>query len=68
MREALKKKLEYVILPIIIPASIKPEKTLDDNQTYRVVWQILNALHSHDNCFNATINKLKFNGKSYSKI
>lgn len=68
MRKAPGKKLGYVILPIVIPAGIEPEKALDDNQTYRVVWQVLNALRSHDDRFDATINKLEFNGKAPSRI
>lgn len=68
MRLSPGKKQGYVILPIVIPAGIEPEKALDDNQTYRVVWQVLNALRSHDDRFDAMINKLEFNGADPSKM
>ncbi len=48
----------YVILPIGVPAGMSPEDALNDNERYRVVWQILNALRSHDERFDAMINKM----------
>ena len=68
MRLAPNKKLGYVILPVVIPAGVEPEKALDDNQTYRVVWQVLNALRAHDDRFDAMINKLEFNGSDPKKM
>jgi predicted helicase len=58
MRRAEGKKMGYVILPIGVPAGMSPEDSLKDNERYRVVWQILNALRSHDERFDATINKI----------
>ncbi|MGE3643780.1 MAG: DEAD/DEAH box helicase [Beijerinckiaceae bacterium] len=58
MRRAEGKKMGYVILPIGVPAGVEPEKALDDNERYRVVWQILNALRAHDDRLDATINKI----------
>ncbi|MEZ0001620.1 DEAD/DEAH box helicase [Sinorhizobium fredii] len=58
MRKAADKKMGYVILPIGIPADKAPEEALNDNERYRVVWQILNALRAHDDRFDATINKM----------
>ena len=57
MRRAPGKRMGYVILPIGVPAGMTPEKALEDNERYRVVWQILNALRSHDERFDAMINK-----------
>lgn len=57
MRRAEGKKLGYVILPIGVPSGTSPEEALNDNEKYRVVWQILNALRAHDERFDATINK-----------
>jgi predicted helicase len=57
MRRAEGKKMGYVILPVGVPAGIPPEQALNDNEKYRVVWQILNALRAHDDRFDATINK-----------
>jgi len=68
MRLAPNKKLGYVILPVVIPAGVEPEKALDDNQTYKVVWQVLNALRAHDDRFDAMINKLEFNGGDSKKM
>ncbi|KAA0681855.1 type ISP restriction/modification enzyme [Roseomonas genomospecies 6] len=58
MRRAADKKLGYVILPVGVPAGVTPEEALNDNERYRVVWQILNALRSHDERFDAMINKV----------
>lgn len=51
----------YIILPIVIPAGESPESILDNNKSYNVVWQVLNALRSVDERFEATINKLELN-------
>ncbi len=58
MRRAPGKAMGYVILPIGVPAGMTPEEALADNDRYRVVWQILNALRSHDERFDATINRM----------
>lgn len=57
MRRFPSKNMGYVILPIGVPAGVTPEAALNDNERYRVVWQILNALRSHDERFDAMINK-----------
>ncbi len=51
------KKMGYVILPVGVPAGVEPEVALKDNDRYRVVWQILNALRAHDERFDSTINQ-----------
>jgi predicted helicase len=58
MRRAEGKNMGYVILPIGVPAGVTPEDALSNNEKYKVVWQILNALRSHDDRFDATINKM----------
>jgi len=68
MRRAEGKKLGYVILPVVIPAGVAPEDALNDNERYRVVWQILNALRAHDDRFDATINKLDLNNDTGGQI
>src|SRR5690554_2344728 len=68
MRLAPNKELGYVILPVVIPAGVEPDEALNNNETYRVVWQVLNALRSHDDRFDAMINKLEFNGSMPSKM
>jgi predicted helicase len=58
-----KKTYGYIILPIGIPAGVAPEEALKDNQKYKVVWQVLQALRAHDDRFNATINQIELNKK-----
>ena len=57
MRRAPGKNMGYVILPIGVPAGMTPEDALNDNERYRVVWQILNALRSHDERLDAQLNQ-----------
>ncbi|MCP1318111.1 type ISP restriction/modification enzyme [Halomonas sp. 707B3] len=66
MRRAEGKNLGYVILPIGVPSGTTPEQALNDNEKYKVVWQILNALRAHDERFDATINKADL-GEDISK-
>ncbi len=61
MRRAEGKHYGYIILPIGIPADVKPEEALKDNEKYKVVWQVLQALRAHDDRFNATINQIELN-------
>lgn len=72
MRKADGKKYGYIIIPISIPANIPPEQALNDNKKYKVVWDVCQALRSHDDRFNNYINKIKFNNNSteilYSQI
>lgn len=63
MRRAEGKKYGYIILPIGIPADVPPEQALRDNEKYKVVWQVLQALRAHDDRFNATINQIELNKK-----
>lgn len=62
------KKLGYVILPVVIPSGMEPEEALNDNKTYKVVWEVLQALRSHDDRFDAMINKLDLTGQDKSKM
>jgi predicted helicase len=61
MRKLEGKQFGYVILPIGIPANLTPEEALNDNKRFAAVWQVLNALRSHDERMNAVINKLELN-------
>ncbi len=62
------KKLGYVILPVVIPTGMSPEEALNDNKSYKVVWEVLQALRSHDDRFDAMINKLDLAGQDRSKM
>ena len=57
------KKYGYIIIPVIVPSDVTPEQALNDNERFRVVWTILNALRSHDEKFNAHVNQIKINNK-----
>jgi predicted helicase len=61
MRKAPGKDVGYIILPIGIPAGMAPEEALKNNEKYKVVWQVLQALRAHDDRFNATINRIELN-------
>ncbi len=61
MRKAPGKKYGYIIIPIVVPSDIDPARALDDNERYKVVWSVLNALRAHDDRFNATVNKIELN-------
>ena len=58
MRKSEGKDLGYVILPITVAPGVSAEKALNDNERYKVVWQILNALRAHDERFDSTINRI----------
>ena len=68
MRKAPNKKYGYIIIPVVIPEHIKPEEALNDNETYKVVWSVLNALRAHDDRFNAVVNKIDINKKKPKNI
>lgn len=68
MRRAEGKKLGYVILPVAIPPNTKPEEALNDNERYKVVWQILNALRAHDERLDARINQAKIGEDISDKV
>jgi predicted helicase len=68
MRNAPGKKRGYVILPVVIPDGMEAHEALNDNKTYKVVWQVLQALRSHDDRFDAMVNKLDLIGKDPKKM
>jgi len=61
MRKAEGKRYGYIIIPIVVPSTAEPETALDDNERYKVVWSVLNALRAHDERFDATVNKIDLN-------
>lgn len=61
MRKSPGKRYGYIIIPIVVPNDVKPEDALNDNERYKVVWTVLNALRAHDDRFNATVNKIDLN-------
>ncbi len=67
MRKSPGKNYGYIIIPVVVPADVEPEHALDDNERYKVVWTVLNALRAHDDRFNATVNKIELNKKRPDK-
>ena len=63
MRKAESKDYGYVILPVAVPEGMEPSEALGDNKRFKVVWQVLNALRSHDERFDAMVNAIALNGK-----
>ena len=61
MRKVEGKKYGYVILPVVVPSGDDPALALDRNDAYSHVWQVLQALRSHDERLDAYVNKLDLN-------
>ena len=68
MRKSPNKKYGYIILPVVIPDDIAPEVALNDNKKFSIIWDVLQALRSHDDRFNNIVNSLKFNKRNERKI
>ena len=58
MRKAEGKKYGYIVLPVAIPPGIPPDQALNDNRRFAAVWEVLRALRSHDDRFDAEINRI----------
>ncbi|UJF15962.1 DEAD/DEAH box helicase family protein [Jeotgalibaca sp. MA1X17-3] len=63
MRKTIDKNYGYVILPVGVPSGVNANDVLDNNEKYAVVWEVLNALRSIDERFDAMINKIELNKK-----
>jgi predicted helicase len=68
MRKAPGKKYGYIIIPVVVPSNVDAAQALDDNERYKVVWTVLNALRAHDDRFNATVNKIELNKQRPKQI
>ena len=62
------KKYGYIIIPVVVPEGTSPEDALNDNLSFAVVWNILNALRSHDDHFNAHVNTIALNKDKGAKV
>ena len=58
MRKVEGKEYGYIVLPVAIPAGTDPTNALNHNKRFASVWEVLRALRSHDDRFNAEINKI----------
>ena len=61
MRKAEGKQYGYIILPVVVPSGEDAASALDRNDAYSHVWEVLQALRSHDERFDAYVNKLELN-------
>ena len=68
MRKSPNKKYGYIILPVVVPDDVAPEVALNDNKRFSIIWNVLQALRSHDDRFNNIVNSLKFNKRNERKI
>ena len=68
MRKAEGKDYGYIVLPIAVPAGTEPASALDDNERFAAVWGVLRALRSHDDRFDAEINKIDLNESPTDRI
>ena len=68
MRKAEGKQYGYIVLPVAVPAGVDPAAALDDNERFAVVWSVLRALRSHDDRFDAEINKIDLNNTPTDRI
>ncbi len=63
-----RKKFGYVIIPIGIPREVDAVTILNQDERFKVVWQVLQALRAHDDRFDAEINALEFNKRNSRHI
>ncbi len=68
MRKAAGKTYGYIVLPVAVPAGVDPARALDDNERFAAVWSVLRALRSHDDRFDAEINKIDLNNRPTDRI
>lgn len=68
MRKYEGKEYGYIILPIVVSDIDNPNLALNNNKEYKAVWQVLNALRSTDERFEAEVNKLDLNKEKTGRI
>jgi predicted helicase len=62
------KRYGYIIIPVVINDEKLTDKTLNNSEDYHVVWQIVQALRSHDERLDNEINKIGYSGKLPANI
>ncbi|WP_155811848.1 DEAD/DEAH box helicase [Mobiluncus curtisii] len=68
MRKAEGKDFGYIILPVAVPSGNTPEEALNQNERFRVVWQVLQAVRAHDERFDNTVNAIEYNRNAPENI
>jgi predicted helicase len=64
MRKSEGKEYGYVVLPVVIPMGVSIDSALSDSKHFKIVWQVLNALRSHDPKLANEINHLILDHKN----
>lgn len=59
MRKAPDKKYGYIIIPVVVPLEKNPEDVLAASDTYKVIWDVLNAMRAHDRRMDIFIEEVK---------
>lgn len=62
MRSAPGKKYGYIILPIAVPPDSDDLQVLNNNERYKVVWQVLQALRAHDERLESEVARTELEG------
>ena len=68
MRRFEDKDYGYIILPVVIPAGYTPEEALDNTDAFKVVWEIVQALRSHDERLEGGVNSLQYDMATTSVV
>ncbi len=69
MRQSPGKNFGYIIIPIIVDSQEKSgDKIFQTNYPkYQIIWNVINALHAHDESFDNEISKLTYTLGKYNK-
>jgi len=68
MRKAENKDIGYIIIPVTVAPGVSPERALNNNEKYKVVWQIINALRTHDEKLDSKVNMMSLGEDVSDKI
>lgn len=68
MRRSPGKQYGYIILPIVVPAGATAESSLNDNESYRTIWQVVQALRAHDERLGNDLEVSRLDGKLPEQI
>lgn len=60
MRRADGKRFGYIIIPVFVPSGTDEATALSSSKDYKVVWDVVRALRSHDERLDAVINAGNF--------
>ena len=64
MRKAEGKDCGYIIIPVCCDNYETANEAIDNSEEFSIVWEVLNALRSHDERIDIEVNTIKAGGKS----